>query len=600
MAGMNRQLDAAIDAFATQSGVTATQAEQLRRSLQADEALLRSLNDAARQGTLRSFAMESNQDDPVGRTDIASGTMRLPPAALSSPERGTATSLHTALKLQEMSLRFGNSEYVDSQGRTARVSQEMVSNLQQTLGASPLLLDRTEAAINARPEPHLKSFTVLAGDQGMGAAYDGDVKTMLIPAYRLQATTATNPRGFDKVTMVYAFAHEIQHGFNHERKQMAWREFKAEVRQIAKDDNSVNDYTQPVATIIRASRVDEAEGEIAGWNAVLSMKQKADPSFDLEGMKKIPGARPYLFVTAGSSNVEPVGRSGLRFNEDGSVTPSAENVEAMGKNYFDRASKKGLAESAERVGLGPHKESNYPNYYGRNAIEELITLDRKVAKTVGGVEPRMQLNMAVLGLEENLIERLGLRVDPHPQERQPYYDSSESPPVLRHFDHTRNGANLNQHIPVEPVADVLPVAAKPSDPRQPSHSDHRMYGQIRDLVLAQDQQHGRQWDQTSEHLTASLLALSKEAGLTRVDHVVFSQKTDQVAAGENVFIVQGQLNDPAHVRAHMKTDAAVQTPEAASFQKVEALNERSAQQALNTQQNYQAQEEVQKSSGMSR
>jgi hypothetical protein len=599
MAGMNRQLDAAIDAFATQPGVTAAQAERLRRSLQADDALLRSLNDAARQGTLRSFALESNQDDPVGRTDIASGTMRLPPASLSSLESGTTVSLHTALKLQEMSLRFGNSEYVDGQGRTARVSQEMVSNLQQTLGASPLLLERAEAAMNARPEPHLKSFTVLAGDQGMGAAYDGDAKTMLIPAYRLQAMTATNPRGFDKVTTVYAFAHEIQHGFNHERKQTAWREFKAEVRQIAKDGEPVNDYTQPVAKIIRASRVDEAEGEIAGWNAVLSMKQKADPSFDLEGMKKIPGARPYLFVTGGSSNVESVGRSGLKFNEDGSVTPSAENVEAMGKNYFDRASRKGLAESAERVGLGAHKESNYPNYYGRNAIEELITLDRKAAKTVGGVEPRMQLNMAVLGLEENLIERLGLRVYPRPQERQPYYDSSESPPVLRHFDHTRNGVNLNQHIPLEPVADVSPVAAKLGDPTQPSHPDHRLYGQIRDLVLAQDQQHGRQWDQTSERLTASLLALSKESGLTRVDHVVFSRKTDRVAAGENVFVVQGRLDDPAHVRAHMKTDEATRTPESASFAKVEALNERAASQAM-TQAQSQTQEDIVRGPSMGR
>ncbi|ALN82605.1 hypothetical protein LA76x_4497 [Lysobacter antibioticus] len=578
MAGMNRQLDAAIDAFAAQPGITMAQAEQLRRSLQADETLLRGLNDAAKQGTLRSFALESVQDDLVGRTDIVSGTMRLPPDALSSAEHGTAASLHTALKLQEMSLRFGNSEYVDSQGRAARVSQEMVSNLQQTLGASPLLLQRTAEAINARPEPHLKSFTVLAGDQGMGAAYDGDAKAMLIPAHRLQAISATNPRGYEQVSMVYAFGHEIQHGFNHERKQGAWSEFKAEVRQIARDGEPVNDYTQPVAKIIRASRVDEAEGEIAGWNAVLSMKQKDNPSFDLDGMKKLTGTRPYLFVTVNSSSLNPLGRSGLRFNDDGSVTPSAENIEAMGKNYFDRASKKGLAESADRVGLGPHKESNYPNYYGRNAIEELITLDRRAARTVGGVEPRMQLNMAALGLEENLIERLGLRVDPRPQERQPYYDSSESPPVLRHFDHTRNGANLNQHIPLEPVSDVLAVAAKPGDPTQPSHPDHRLYGQIRDLVLAQDQQHGRQWDQDSERLSASLLALSKEAGLTRVDHVVFSQKTDRVAAGENVFVVQGRLDDPAHVRAHMKTEEATRTPENASFAKVDALNERMATQ----------------------
>ncbi|WP_323808475.1 XVIPCD domain-containing protein [Lysobacter enzymogenes] len=43
--------------------------------------------------------------------------------------------------------------------------------------------------------------------------------------------------------------------------------------------------------------------------------------------------------------------------------------------------------------------------------------------------------------------------------------------------------------------------------------------------------------------------------------------------------MQGRLDDPAHLRAHMKTDQAVRTPERASFEKVETLNERIAQEA---------------------
>lgn len=67
--------------------------------------------------------------------------------------------------------------------------------------------------------------------------------------------------------------------------------------------------------------------------------------------------------------------------------------------------------------------------------------------------------------------------------------------------------------------------------------------------------------------------------MTRVDHVVFSTRTGQVAAGENVFVVQGRLDDPAHLRAHMKTEEATRTPESVSFAKVEALNERAQGQA---------------------
>lgn len=129
---MNRQLDAAVDAFAAQPGVAPVQVERLRRVLQGYQALLRGLNDAVKQGALRSFPLDPSWEGPIGHTDIASGTMRLPFGALSSSDHGTGSSVHTALKLQEMSLRFGNSDYVDSQGRTTRVSQEMVSNLQQT------------------------------------------------------------------------------------------------------------------------------------------------------------------------------------------------------------------------------------------------------------------------------------------------------------------------------------------------------------------------------------------------------------------------------------------------------------------------------------
>lgn len=136
-------------------------------------------------------------------------------------------------------------------------------------------------------------------------------------------------------------------------------------------------------------------------------------------------------------------------------------------------------------------------------------------------------------------------------------------------------------MPLEPANDIDPVVAKSIGPTQPAHPDRQLYGQVRDLVRVQGKQHGRQWGQASERLTASLLTLSKEAGLTRVDHVVFSARTDRVAAGENVFVVQGRLDDPVYVRTHMKTEKATRIPESASFAKVEALKERTVGQAPN-------------------
>src|SRR3546814_10063325 len=49
--------------------------------------------------------------------------------------------------------------------------------------------------------------------------------------------------------------------------------------------------------------------------------------------------------------------------------------------------------------------------------------------------------------------------------------------------------------------------------------------------------------------------------LARVDHVVLSGKSEFVRSpGQNIFVVQGKLEDPAHIRAHMDTELAARTP----------------------------------------
>ncbi|PPV09010.1 hypothetical protein XBLMG947_0658 [Xanthomonas bromi] len=105
-----------------------------------------------------------------------------------------------------------------------------------------------------------------------------------------------------------------------------------------------------------------------------------------------------------------------------------------------------------------------------------------------------------------------------------------------------------------------------NDPRQTSHPDHPMYQQIECGVHAIDAAHGRAPDQNSARLIAALLPLAKESGLSRVDHVLMSEANKTgVHGGENVFVVQGDPTNPAHLRAHMKTEQALATPEEQSF-----------------------------------
>ncbi|MGH8387321.1 MAG: XVIPCD domain-containing protein [Pseudomonas sp.] len=113
-----------------------------------------------------------------------------------------------------------------------------------------------------------------------------------------------------------------------------------------------------------------------------------------------------------------------------------------------------------------------------------------------------------------------------------------------------------------------------------------MMAQIRGKVAELDAANGRRYDPTSENVSASLFVLAKENGLSRVDHVMLSERTAQSPAAENIFVVQGERGDPGHLRAAMATAQAAQTPVEVSMERGEQLTNNSQ---LAQQQNDQVQ-----------
>ena len=107
-------------------------------------------------------------------------------------------------------------------------------------------------------------------------------------------------------------------------------------------------------------------------------------------------------------------------------------------------------------------------------------------------------------------------------------------------------------------------------------ADRALYTQIRAGVERLDAEHGKRWDDSSQRMTASLLVLAKEQGLSRVDHVVLNNPTENLARGERVFIVEGAIDDPAHRRGHMNTMDALRAPEAESLHRADTLSQSQA------------------------
>jgi hypothetical protein len=112
---------------------------------------------------------------------------------------------------------------------------------------------------------------------------------------------------------------------------------------------------------------------------------------------------------------------------------------------------------------------------------------------------------------------------------------------------------------------------------------HPLHGQAVERVGELDAHMGRASDAYSDRMSASLAHLAKAHGLERIDHVVLSEQTAREPAGANVFVVQGALNNPAHLRAGMVTDVAVNTPVEQSLAKLEALDNLAATQVQGPQ-----------------
>ncbi len=121
-----------------------------------------------------------------------------------------------------------------------------------------------------------------------------------------------------------------------------------------------------------------------------------------------------------------------------------------------------------------------------------------------------------------------------------------------------------------------------SDEQLPGN-DREMLDTIRKGVAGIDERHGRAYDETSERISVGLLATAKENGLERVDHVVLGN-TPADGSAQRLFVVQGELNDPAHVRASMTAEEAARTPVEQSFAKVEQISQSQQERALAAQQ----------------
>ena len=562
MPAPNTQLEAAMNQFGNEPGVTPQQIDQLRAAIVATPALLRAFNQDATNGHLQGFALAPRDPESISEYDLASKKITIP-AELLSGTSPVNPDLRAVLKLQDMSLRFAHKP---------GVTADMHDNLEKSINGSPVLVDQFKDAVRDESQRHLRSFN-LHTRVGAGGSYDPNERSMKLTPASLTLGT------FDQHNMAFVLGHEMEHGFNRERLERSKDAYIASLRTIAGDNNPINDYTAPAMRRLQAHRVDEAESHIAGWNAMLSYEQQRSGNQNvtlLDMWNNADKSRVADFAELDATgnikldtNGNAIGKSGLSFNADNSITPSTGpngNVAKMGEYFFDQPPVGTPGKLAiDTMNIGPYRHSDYPNHYGAVVVGLAIWAEREISAPKHGNASQMRLSMQQLKFNEVLLEENGLTIGSGGTASQRYRDTSMTPPTISRFDHTYDGPNKNQHVPVDmamPVSGIrmsspsgtsrsdddvvqTAVVAKAQAPllSDPTHLGHAMYLQtLRALDQSPNIPPGTFTQHEKETLATGLVAqaLTQQGAFPKaqIDHVVFNNDRTMVIG------VQGALDSP--------------------------------------------------------
>jgi len=466
MAGPNAQLDAALARFAAQPGVTAEAATYLRSVASSDPERLARLNRQASAGELRGFAPEpaGAAQAGIGSYDKATGVVTLPYSSAQPGDAAARRDLQSVLGLQAIIVDFAHRTWPGPTGQQ-QVSQEMVDNLQAIFDHSPVLADKAKAAVMLG---HVQHFSLLDSAMAAGATYDGSThdgtpKGINLPPHVLQRNSPANPQGrYDPADLTFVLGHEIEHGFNDAAKDRATGKFLHDIEVQAQQKAPVHDYSDELRAYIQAGREDEARAQIAGWNALLSREQQRVPGANLDHMLRVTRndrVRDFLHSARSGGVAVAAPNPGLSFNPDGSLSQTPGNIAAMGQHYFDRPAPAYAQPGQRPVALGEHRpaSADYTNYYGTWAVERIVAAEDRASLLHRGQRPRIAIDMAGLGMREDLIEMEGLDLGVNRSPR-PYIDTSRTPAALGHFHHTQDGSMGHDHRHV-PVARIQPLRA---------------------------------------------------------------------------------------------------------------------------------------------
>lgn len=439
--------------------------------------------------------------------------------------------------------------------------------IRRTIADSPYL---NHLLANAAKDGQVGRISVSYGHHNGGHFQDATPGSP--PTIFISASNFKNSLGVElEERLTEVLGHEAMHGILAKERRAALEEFKGsyttELDAAHASRSGTVNLTDPVKKYLDKGRQDEALAEVSGLRALDSRLRNLNPTLDEAALEALLADRSGSRCAADDGRLaEGISYEALahRPNKDG-----VQLTKAVEQCFYDGSGT-----------LGRHGDSDYRNYYGTYPLSVIGASHAFLAE--GRQPPSIRIDLHELGLNPQQLERNGLNLGS--AKVLPIGDFGKD--GLGWVELKNTGSALTTSPPTQGVAGTQSSPAHTLSP-----ADQTLLEQIRGKVEALDKANGRTFDETSERMSASLLASAKDAGITRADHVVLSRQTANSPAAQNIFVVQGDMSDPAALRTHMATADAAQRPVQESLGQVEAIGQRQAHEQATEMQRTQEQQQ---------
>ncbi|MBN8211926.1 MAG: hypothetical protein J0M09_03320 [Xanthomonadales bacterium] len=293
---------------------------------------------------------------------------------------------------------------------------------------------------------NLDKFEAISGTSPLGY-YDATGKALAVSADQLNdAARKTQTANSIRFTL----GHEIQHGVNRQDILDQDKKLTDQAKATAKTP-SPHDYTDELKAYNQTSRKIETTAEIAGFNTLASYVTAKNPKATLKDLYDASPDDMKMYIKQDLSASPPTytAKPGLTIGADLKIASTKENVEAMGKLFYD-ANGYPRNEVGRALGMIQKEEGD--------ALAAARRIDPKHAA------PEIRVDLKELGLSGMRLP--GGFTDSSRPRLQSEEGAGPSPGDPRHASHPDNGYfqslrdKLPSSVPDNAVANAMLMAKK--------------------------------------------------------------------------------------------------------------------------------------------